>query len=185
MMDHAVEWVITVIVQKIHLGLIFLRPLRKNHTFLLELIWLGNTFPSHFDASQPQINSVSAASICTVFVHLPHRQQTFLTTFHNNNPHIKYLAVNNCTINPTPSHELNFFRQKHNIAGWSSLKDTMKIQWQPQIILVGVLIWDSKCGEKKHSTPMIVQDVLDKRHSWESMYWIDTSHCHTIHEFQF
>ena len=34
------------------------------------------------------------------------------------------------------------------------------------------------------STSVIVQDVLDKNNSWESMYWIHTSHFLMIYEFK-
>jgi hypothetical protein len=76
---------------------------------------------------------------------------------------------------------------------WSSyffmsiLKDAIKIQQQPQIILIGVLCsaylgWQMWREWAQHSD-MINWDVLDKSHSWESIYWIDSLYFLTIHEF--
>jgi hypothetical protein len=93
----------------------------------------------------------------------------------------------------------------------SILKDTIKIQRQPQIILAGVSWWSWSaslealfylensqwgqvmlrrcCGSVWHLWRERAQHSDDcarcvrRKHYWESMFWIDRSHILAIHEF--
>ena len=71
-----------ILAQKFPPGLIFLHPVRKKHSFPPEQIWLGGTFPLHFNASQPHIFFMCVCVIHRSWLHtlsFPHLYTQYYT----------------------------------------------------------------------------------------------------------